>query len=145
MPTTTAAKNAEARQKQSEQDKRATLDQLINKPRSTTEFTLYLSDGEGGINEVTLKYQAIGMRAYDRLVSKHPPKAEQRAEGSSFDIDTFAPALIAACSVDPEITPTQAKQLWESEDWSRGDVMVLFRNAVELNNRGLDIPFNESD
>lgn len=144
MPTS-AAKTAESRQKQSEHDKRATLDQLINKPRSTTEFSLYLSDGNGGSSEVTLKFQAIGMRSYDRLVSKHPPKAEQRAEGSSFDIDSFAPALISACAVDPEITPTQAKQLWESEDWSRGDVMVLFRQAVELNNRGLDIPFNETD
>lgn len=144
MPTS-AAKTAESRQKQSEHDKRATLDQLINKPRSTTEFSLYLSDGNGGSNEVTLKFQAIGMRTYDRLVSKHPPKPEQRAEGSSFDIDSFAPALIAACSVDPEISPAEAKKLWDSDDWSRGDVMVLFRQAVELNNRGLDIPFNETD
>jgi hypothetical protein len=144
MPTTTTAKTAEARQKQSSASKRATLDQLVNKPRSVTEFSLFLSDGNGGTNEVTMKYQAIGMRAYDRLVAKHPPKPEQRAEGSSFDIDTFAPALIAACSVEPEISPAEAKQIWESEEWSRGDVMVLFRNAVELNNRGLDIPFSVS-
>lgn len=143
MPNT-AAKTTEARQKQSQASKRATLDQLVNKPRSTTEFSLFLSDGNGGSNEVTLKYQAIGMRAYDRLVAKHPPKPEQRAEGSSFDIDSFAPALIAAVSLDPEISPSEAKTLWDSDDWSRGDVMVLFRNAVELNNRGLDIPFSEN-
>ena len=143
MPTP-ATKNVEARQKQSEASKRATLDMLKNKPRSTTEFSLYLSDGNGGTNEVTLKYQAIGMRAYDKLVAKHPPKPDQRAEGNSFDIDTFAPALIAACSVEPEISPAEAKNIWDSEDWSRGDVMVLFRNAVELNNRGLDIPFSVS-
>lgn len=143
MPNSTA-KTVEARQKQSKNDKRATLDQLVNKPRSTTEFSLYLSDGNGGTNEVTLKYQAIGMRAYDRLVAKHPPKPDQRADGASFDIDTFAPALIAACSVDPEISPAEAKSIWDSDDWSRGDVMVLFRNAVELNNRGLDVPFTES-
>jgi len=141
MPNSTA-KTVEARQKQSQQSKRATLDELVNKPRSTTEFSLYLGDGNGGTNEVTLKYQAIGMRAYDKLVAKHPPKPDQRAEGSSFDIDTFAPALIAACSVEPEISPAQAKEIWESDDWSRGDVMVLFRNAVELNNRGLDVPFS---
>ena len=40
MPNSTAAKNAEARQKQSEASKRATLDQLVNKPRNTTEFSL---------------------------------------------------------------------------------------------------------
>ena len=145
MPNSTAAKNAEARQKQSEASKRATLDQLVNKPRNTTEFSLYLSDGNGGSNEVTLKYQAIGMRAYDDLVAKHPPKADQRAEGASFNMDTFAPALIAACAVESEITPAEAKKIWESEEWSRGDVMVLFRNAVELNNRGLDVPFIETD
>jgi hypothetical protein len=143
MPNTTA-KTVEARQKQSNHDKRATIEDLINKPRSVTEFSIYLSDGNGGSNEVTLKYQAIGMRAYDRLVSKHPPKPDQRAEGASFDIDTFAPALISACSVEPEISPAQAKEIWDSDDWSRGDVMVLFRQAVELNNRGLDVPFNES-
>jgi|SRR5262245_887928 len=141
MPSTTA-KQAEARQKQSQASKRATLDQLLNKERSTTEFSLYLANGNGTPTEVTMKFQAIGMRAYDKLVGKHPPKPEQRAEGSTFDIDTFAPALIAACSVEPEITITEAKQIWDSEDWSRGDVMVLFRQAVELNNRGLDVPFN---
>ena len=144
MPTS-AAKTAEARQKQSEHDKRATLDQLINKPRSTTEFSLYLSDGNGSSNEVTLKFQAIGMRSYDRLVSKHPPKAEQRAEGSSFDIDSFAPALISACAVDPEITPTQAKQHLGLRGLVARGCDGAVPAAVELNNRGLDIPFNETD
>lgn len=142
MPNT-AAKTVESRQKQSQAAKRATLDQLINKPRATTEFSLYLSNGSGDQTEVTLKYQAIGMRDYDKLVSKHPPKPEQRADGASFDIDSFAPALIAACSVEPDISLEEAKTIWDSPDWSRGDVMVLFRNAVELNNRGLDIPFSD--
>ena len=84
------------------------------------------------------------MREYDKLVAKHPPKPEQRAEGSSFDIDTFAPALIAAVCVDPEMSEKDAKDIWNSPAWSRGDLMVLFRNAVELNNRGLDIPFSEN-
>jgi hypothetical protein len=140
--STAAAKTVEARQKQSQQSKRATLDMLKNKSRNTTEFSLFLSDGNGGSNEVTLKYQAIGMVAYDKLVAKHPPKPEQRAEGSSFDMDTFAPALISACSVEPEMSVEEAKEIWNSEEWSRGDVMVLFRNAVELNNRGLDVPFS---
>ena len=144
MPNT-AAKTVEAQQKQSQASKRATLDQLVGKAPSTTEFSIYLSDGNGGTNELTLKYRAIGMRAYDKLVSEHPPKASERAEGASFNLDTFAPALIAACSVEPEITPSEARAIWDSPDWSRGDVMVLFRNAVDVNNRGLDVPFTESD
>lgn len=142
MPDT--AKAAEARQKQSDESKRATLDLLKSKSRATQEFTLYVLDDEGQKQEVSLKFQAIGMREYDKLVSKHPPNAEQRVDGSPFNIDSFAPALIAACSVDPEISLKDATEIWNSPDWSRGDVMVLFRNAVDLNNRGLDIPFNEN-
>jgi hypothetical protein len=141
----TSSKTVEARQKQSQAAKRATLDMLKNKPRATSEFSIFLSDGNGGTTEVTLKYQAIGARAYDDLVGKHPAKPDQRAEGASFNMDTFAPALISACSVDPEISAAEAKAIWDSDEWSRGDVMVLFRNAVELNNRGLDVPFTESD
>lgn len=133
-----------ARQKQSEKSKADILDLMKGKARSTTEFTLYLTDEDGQKNEVTLKYQAIGMQEYDRLVSKHPPKPDQRAEGASFDMDSFAPALIAAVCVEPEITLADAKAIWSSPAWSRGDLMVLFRNAVELNNRGLDIPFSEN-
>jgi hypothetical protein len=133
-----------ARAKQSAASKRATIDQLKSKPRSTTEFTLYLSNGNGTQDEVTMKYQSIGMREYDKLVGKHPPTPEQRVEGSSFNIDTFAPALIAASCVEPEMTASDAKDIWDSPDWSRGDLMVLFRNAVDLNNRGLDIPFSAS-
>lgn len=142
MPSATA-KVAEARQKQSDDSKRATADLLLSKKRATMEFTIYVNDDDGEQQEVTMKYQAIGMREYDKLVSKYPPKPEQRVDGASFDIDAFAPALIAAVCVEPELTLAQAKQIWESPDWSRGDVMVLFRNAVDLNNRGLDIPFSE--
>ena len=142
MPDT--GKAAEARQKQSDASKRATIDLLKSKARSTTEFTLYITDEDGEQQEVTIKFQSIGMRDYDKLVAKHPPKAEQRVDGSPFDIDTFAPALIAACSVDPEISLKDAQEIWNSPNWGRGDVMVLFRNAVDLNNRGLDIPFSEN-
>lgn len=129
-----------ARRKQSDASKTATLEKLLSKPRATTTFTVHI-DGE----ELEMKFQSIGAGAYDKLVSKHPPTNSQRVDGASFNMDTFAPALIAACSVEPDIEPDQAKQLWESEDWSRGELMVLFRNAVEINNKGIDIPFSESD
>ena len=138
----TEAKTQTARRKQSAQSKAATLELLKAKRPAETTFSIYINDEDGEQVEVTLKYRAIGAKAYDKLVSKHPPKAEDRLEGASFDINTFAPALIAACSVEPEMTEEDAKEIWDSPEWSRGDLMVLFRNAVDLNNRGLDIPFS---
>jgi hypothetical protein len=137
-------KTAEARQKQSDASKSATLDLLKNKKRAKETFTLFLLDEDGEKVEVEMTFQSIGAREYDKLVSKHPPKAEQRVDGATFDMDSFAPALIARCSVDPEISDKDAKEIWESPDWSRGDLMVLFSRAVQLNNRGIDIPFNEN-
>lgn len=140
---TDEVKSVQARQKQSEVSKAATLDLLKGKSRAKETFTIYISN-EDGPQEVELTFQAIGAKEYDKLVSKHPPKAEQRVEGASFDIDSFAPALIAKVSVEPEMTEKDAKEIWDSPEWSRGDLMVLFRRAVELNNRGVDIPFNEN-
>ena len=129
-----------ARRKQSEADKSATLDKLLSKRRATTTFQVMIDD-----EELDITFQSIGAAAYDKLVSKNPPTAAQRVDGASFNMDTFAPALISACSVTPELSPEDAKAIWESEDWSRGELMVLFRNAVEINNKGFNIPFSETD
>lgn len=123
---------------------KATLDHLKKKTRAKETFSIFLADDAGESSELTLTYQAIGAQDYDKLVAKHPPTADQRVEGASFNIDTFGPALIAKVCVDPEMSETDAKEIWDSPEWSRGDLMVLFRRAVELNNRGVDIPFSVS-
>ena len=138
------AQAAEARAKQKSASKAATLDLLKGKSRAKETFSIYIADEDGEQQEVTLTFQAIGALEYDKLVSKHPPKADQRVEGASFNIDTFAPALIAKVSKDPEMSEEDAVEIWNSPEWSRGDLMVLFRHAVELNNRGVDIPFSET-
>lgn len=132
-----------ARQDQSKRSKAATLDLLKNKKKAIKKFSLYLTDDDGEQVEVELTFQALGSKEYDKLVAKFPPKPEQRMEGAAFDADKFAPALISACSVEPEMTLEDAQEIWTSDAWSRGDLMALFRTAVELNNRGIDIPFSE--
>lgn len=140
MTATTEAKAVEARAKQRNNSKSATLDLLKGKKRAVDTFSIWV-DGK----EVEMTFRAIGAIDYDKLVSKNPPTIEQRADGASFNLDTFAPALIAAVSSDPDISPEDAKAIWNSSDWSRGEVITLYRKAVDLCNRGLDIPFNEND
>src|SRR4051812_27648225 len=105
MATTNAA---EARAKQSQASKAATLDLLKGKQRAKESFSIYI-DTDGEKQEIELTFQAIGAQEYDKLVSKHPPKAEQRVEGAAFDLDSFAPALISKCSVEPEMTLKDAQ------------------------------------
>ena len=134
---TTEAKKVEARAQQRNNSKTATLDLLKGKKRQQDTFKIWVDS-----SEVEMTFQAIGAIEYDKLVSKHPPTTEQRADGAAFNLDTFAPALIAAVSSDPEISLSDAKEIWNSNDWSRGEVITLYRKAVDLCNRGLDIPFN---
>lgn len=107
--------------------------------------------------------RSIGPKAYDALLSKHPPTPDQRQkakkEGTgplAWNEDTFIPALIAATTYyvydDPDadagtkvyeqLTPEFVEEMEKGDDWSRGDIMTLFTAAYEVNaaiRRNLDL------
>ena len=122
----------------------ATLKDLLHKPARTKEVVLKVPDEGGSVIEYVVTLRAIGSKTYDVLVGMHPPTTEQKKDGSTYNPDSFGPALIAACALSPHMTPNEAKDLWESEEWSRGEVMELFVAAVEVCSRGLDVPFTET-
>lgn len=121
----------------------ATFDSLIRKPKRVLEFSVTTQDEDGEPIALKMKFQAIGGKDYDKLIEAHPPTAAQKRQQASFNIDTFAPALIAACSLSPRLTVEQAEQLWVSEDWSGGEASTLYLNAQRVCNSGLDVPFND--
>jgi|GEM_PF-2201363 len=123
----------------------ATFKDLLHKPARTKEVALKVPDEGGTIIEYVVTLRAIGSKSYDVLVGMHPPTAEQKKDGASYNPDTFGPALISSCAASPLITPNEAKELWESDEWSRGEVMELFVAAVEVCSRGLDVPFTATD
>jgi hypothetical protein len=137
--TTKATEGLEARSEQSKASKRATFELLSKKKRATRDVVVDLGDGE-----LTLVFQAIGAIAYDKLLSKNPPTTEQKADGSIYNINTFGPSLLALVCTDPELTKDQWSEIWHSDDWNRGEVMGMFFIAIELCNKGLDIPFTEN-
>lgn len=141
MTTTTAKKTAAS----ANGVEKTPLQMLLAKRNNKRTLKLYIEDEDGEKQEISLTFTSIGSKAYDKLVSKHPPTAEQRLDGATYNPDTFAPALVSVCMTDPEITEAQAKQLWTSETWSRGDLMAMFGTAVGVNNQGSDIPFTERD
>jgi lysozyme family protein len=59
-------------------------------------------------------------------------------------VDEFAPALVAACLVDPVMTEDEARELWNSDFWSAGELDQLFSTASQLCLEGMNVPFNES-
>lgn len=115
--------------------------QLLGKPKTTSTFTLYLGHRDNPL-EIEVTVEALSMKDYDKLLSKYPPTEEEQAKGLTYELEKFAPALIAACLVDPAMTLKQTQQLWSSDNWSRGDVESLFGKVLQVNHRDSSIPFS---
>lgn len=133
MPSATV-NDVKVKEAQRVASKRATLEMLRDKKRREKEF-FYLLNGE----EVSFQYRAISAKEYDRLLTECPPNTEQRAAGSTYNINNFAPALLAKVIIEPEITEDQWEEIWRSPEWNRGELMTLFGEAVDLCNTGLQL------
>lgn len=128
------------RNEQSAADKADTLTLLKSKKRRTKTVTFKMGD-----EEVELTFQALSQVALDKIQGLHPPTPEQTAKGMVFNKDTFPPALVAACSYDPKLSLKDANEIWNSPEWSTGELNYLFDTASRLCMEGLDIPFTATD
>lgn len=134
MSASPESKVESAREDQRKVSKRATLDKLRSKKRQEKEIP-FVIDGD----EVSFLFRSISAQEYDKLITNCPPNTEQRAAGSTYNINNFAPSLLAQVVVEPEISRDQWAEIWKSPDWNRGELMSLFGEAVELCNTGLKL------
>lgn len=86
---------------------------------------------------VEFKFKALGHRGYSTLIAAHPAP-----EGSKepYDAGTFLPAVLAACCVEPSLTPAQVDQLLDRVN--DGTARVLFQAALSVNEEPSPIPFS---
>ena len=92
-----------------------------------------------------MTYQALTTTEYDELMEHPPPTPKEKSQGANYNVMTFSPALIAAVSWTAELTFEQAKEIFESDAWSGGELATLFINAQRVCNSGLNIPFSVRD
>ena len=137
MPTSTAQEN---KNKQSKASKRATFDMFLGKKRAQQEVVIKLPDSE----DLSMLFKALSTTEYDRLISDNPPTTAQKAEGMIYNESAFGPALLSAVCTEPEMSDKQWREIWSSDDWSKGEMTDLFITAGRLCNRGLDIPKSEN-
>jgi hypothetical protein len=125
----------EAKAKQRDKAKRATFDMLIGKRPNSEEFTApFGPDGE----RVSFLFVSTGAKEYDELLTEHPPTQDQRAASSTFNINTFAPALLAKVCREPALSVGNWTELWTSPQWGRGELMGLFWKAANLCSKEVD-------
>ena len=87
---------------------------------------------------VEFKLQALPRRAYNDLVAKHPAEDSDRM---LFNPDTFFPALIRACTVEPQLSD-EVWQLLLDEKLTDQQFDTLADAAVGLNRRDVDVPLS---
>lgn len=65
-------------------------------------------EAEIGDSEFTFTFEALPRGRYIALIGEHPPREEDTAAGLPFNSETFTPALLAACAVEPEMSDDEA-------------------------------------
>jgi hypothetical protein len=82
---------------------------------------------------VTITVATVSQRTWADLLLKHPPSPSQRREGLDHDPAGLQIAAVSACAIDPEITPLQAEQLYDtlpSGEWTRLWLAIFGLNAT---------------
>jgi hypothetical protein len=85
----------------------------------------------------TFTFRAIHPKAWSDLVAAHPGRKDTF---EAFDQTTLPPAAIAACGIDPVMTPADVDELLTVLNAGQRD--DLFEAAWRVNTKSLDIPFS---
>lgn len=75
---------------------------------------------------IILRFRAIERPVLEQMKKDHPPTEEQAEDGFVFNVDTFAPVLIAAASLDG-MTETDARHYLDT--WSEAEAISLWNTA----------------
>lgn len=87
-------------------------------------------------------FQSIGRKAYGALLDEFKPRDGNKEDKDlGFNTDEYPVHLIALSSHDPLISLKQAREIWDSDDWSDGETTLLLTAAVLANKEIVDVPF----
>lgn len=87
-------------------------------------------------SEVDFTFRALGRKAWSDLVAQHPGKTAEDA----WDDETLGLALVSECAVDPQMTPEEVDELFETLNVSQRQ--ELLNAAWEVNGGSTAIPFS---
>jgi hypothetical protein len=87
-------------------------------------------------------FQSIGRKRWSDLLAEHPPTEEDKARNTFVDnhLETFAPAALHACCVEPSLTKEQAQMLWDQ--FNLGQATKLFVACMDANMDADEIPLD---
>lgn len=88
---------------------------------------------------VTFRFRALGRTAWAEIKAAHPG----RDENELWNPETFGPALVAACAIEPEMTLAEVEELYEV--LNAGQQAELWVAAYSANTGENRVPFSPAD
>lgn len=86
----------------------------------------------------TFKFRALSRRRWRSLLGAHPPLKQHKADGLDFNPETFPVAAVAACAVEPAMTPEQAEQV--ADAIPLGEFEKMWAAVLQVNLGASDVP-----
>jgi hypothetical protein len=102
-------------------------------PAIAAELDELRGEAEGSI--VAFTFQELPRKRYRAILEAHPDPTGKAA----FDAEAAAPALIAACCIEPAMTLADAEAIWD--EWSAIATTILYGAALMVNEGQTKIPF----
>jgi hypothetical protein len=95
-------------------------------------------------NVAIFKVKGLGRKKYDKFMSdpKYMPteaqlkKAKERNGPNAtlnWNADTFPVPFIHACLVEPEMTLEEVQDMWDSDEWTSAECLLILGSALEAN------------
>lgn len=96
-------------------------------------------------SNVTFVFQGLGRLREQELIDAHPPTAEQKKAIPELQInpDAYQVALFQAACIEPDgMTVENWQQIYD--EWTSGQVAVLWRAVQTVNKAAVDVPKAEA-
>lgn len=92
---------------------------------------------------LVFRFVEIPRPDYEDLIEAHPPPKAEKDE-KRWNNDTFIPALMVACCVEPGLTLEHATEIWTGNDngpaWGKWSADQLAAAAIDVNERASKAP-----
>jgi hypothetical protein len=90
---------------------------------------------------VVFRFRGLNRRAWVDLLAEHEPRKDNAEDAEwGYNTDTFFPALLRACLIDPEVDEEQWERLESVMTAKQFDELVDV--ALTVSRRSVDIPFS---
>lgn len=107
-----------------------------------------------GDNIVVFRIRGLGRKKYEALkdepiyqATDEQLKIARERHGPDatlpWNTDTFPPVLIQACMEQPQFTLDQVHEMWEGDDWTQAELMLLLNAALEVNEQVRNIDWGK--